>query len=96
VKDLREYGQPVERSWRLAVAVVEQVMWELIEPLDEEGIYARFLAEKGEGVHHIGVAAPRFDDAVAAQAERGNGVVLSGEFSGVRVAYLRHPSVASA
>jgi methylmalonyl-CoA/ethylmalonyl-CoA epimerase len=91
VKDLREYGQPVERSWRLAVAMVGQVMWELIEPLDEEGIYARLLAEKGEGVHHIGVAAPRFDDAVAAQAERGNGVVLSGEFSGVRVAYLRHP-----
>jgi hypothetical protein len=26
-------------------------MWELIEPLDEEGIYARFLAEKGEGIH---------------------------------------------
>jgi hypothetical protein len=26
-------------------------MWELIEPLDEEGIFARFLAEKGEGIH---------------------------------------------
>jgi hypothetical protein len=25
---------------------------------------------------------------VAAQAERGNGVALSGEFSGIRVAYL--------
>jgi hypothetical protein len=30
--------------------MVGRVMWELIEPLDEEGIYARFLAEKGEGV----------------------------------------------
>src|ERR671916_2382800 len=37
----REYGQPVERSTRIAVAMVGQVMWELIEPLDEEGIYAR-------------------------------------------------------
>ena len=36
----REYGQPVERSTRIAVATVGQVMWELIEPLDEEGIYA--------------------------------------------------------
>jgi hypothetical protein len=26
-------------------------MWELIEPLDEEGNYARFLAEEGEGIH---------------------------------------------
>jgi hypothetical protein len=30
VKDLREYGQPVERSWRLAVTMVGKVMWELI------------------------------------------------------------------
>jgi methylmalonyl-CoA/ethylmalonyl-CoA epimerase len=35
----REYGQPVERSTRIAVATVGRVMWELIEPLDEEGIY---------------------------------------------------------
>jgi hypothetical protein len=39
---------PVERSWRLAVATVGQVQWELIEPLDEESVYARFLAERGE------------------------------------------------
>src|SRR5918997_2905738 len=47
----REYGRPVERSTRIAIATVGRVMWELIEPLDEEGIYARFLTEKGEGIH---------------------------------------------
>src|ERR1039457_4483835 len=52
-KDLREYGQPVKRSWRLAVAMVGQLQWELIEPLDDESIYARFLAEKGGGVPRI-------------------------------------------
>ena len=35
--DYREYGEPVERSNR--IAMVGRVMWELIEPLDEEGIY---------------------------------------------------------
>jgi hypothetical protein len=35
----REYGRPVERSNRIAIATVGRVMWELIEPLDEEGIY---------------------------------------------------------
>src|ERR1017187_7219161 len=69
---LQEYGQPVERSWRLAVTMVGRVMWELIEPLDEESVYARFLAEKGEGVHHIAVATPSFDDTVAQQATRGD------------------------
>ena len=87
-KDLREYGQPVMRSWRLGVAMVGQLQWELIEPLDEESIYARFLAEKGGGVHHIAVAAQSFDEMLAMEAKRGIDVPLSGEFEGVRVAYL--------
>jgi methylmalonyl-CoA/ethylmalonyl-CoA epimerase len=85
--DYREYGQPVERSNRIAMAMVGGVMWELIEPLDEEGIYARFLAEKGEGVHHVAVATPDFDGAVA-RAERKDGLMLSCEHSGVDIAYL--------
>lgn len=89
-KDLREYGHAVERSWRVAVAMVGQVMWELIEPLDDESVYARFRAEKGEGVHHIGVATPSRRDAGGSSAEKGTDVVLSGEFDGIRVAY-RHP-----
>jgi methylmalonyl-CoA/ethylmalonyl-CoA epimerase len=88
VANMREDGQPVERSWRLAVAQFGQVQWELIEPLDGESIYARFLAEKGEGVHHVGVAVPSFDETVAAQAEKGNGVLLGGEYNGVTFAYL--------
>ena len=88
VENMREDGRPVERSWRLAISQVGQVQWELIEPLDEGSVYARFLAEKGEGLHHVGVAVPDFDEIVAAQAERGNGVLLGGEYKGVRFAYL--------
>ena len=92
-KDMREYGQSVERSGRGAVTrfattMIGGVMWELIEPLDEDSLWARFLAEKGEGVHHIAVATPNFDGAVAEQAERGNELVLSGTFSGIDLAYL--------
>ena len=92
-EDLHEYGQVVGRSGRgavtrFAIATVGRVMWELIEPLDEESVWARFLAEKGEGVHHIAVATPNFDDAVAEQAMRGDDLVLSGTFSGVKLAYL--------
>jgi len=83
----REYGRPVERSNRIAIATVGRVMWELIEPLDEDGIYARFLAEKGEGVHHVAVATPDFDETVAG-AEREDGLMLRCEHSGVDIAYL--------
>lgn len=92
-EDLREHGRPVGRSGRgavtrFAIATVGRVMWELIEPLDEESVWARFLAEKGGGVHHIAVATPDFDGAVAEQAERGDDPVLGGTFGGVKLAYL--------
>jgi methylmalonyl-CoA/ethylmalonyl-CoA epimerase len=85
--DYREYGEPVDRSNRIAIAMVGRVMWELIEPLDEDGIYARFLAEKGEGVHHVAVATPDFDETVV-RAERKDDVMLSCKHSGIDIAYL--------
>ena len=88
VKDLREYGEPVERSWRLAISQVGQVQWELIEPLDDESIYARFLAEKGEGLHHIGVAVESYEDTIASLEAKGRQVVLGGEYGGLNFAYL--------
>src|ERR671920_2176269 len=92
-ENMLEQGRPVEPSGRGAVTrfattMIGGVMWELIEPLDEDSIWARFLAEKGEGVHHIAVATPSFEGAVAEQAERGNDLVLSGTFSGIDLAYL--------
>jgi methylmalonyl-CoA/ethylmalonyl-CoA epimerase len=62
-------------------------MWELIEPLDEEGIHARFLAEKGEGIHHVAVATPDFDETFG-RAERKDGVMLSCKHSGIDIRYL--------
>src|SRR5712671_2735727 len=67
---LREHGRPVDRSWRLATAMVGTVQWELIEPLDDESDYARFLAEKGGGVHHIAVAPTNYDQALADIADK--------------------------
>jgi methylmalonyl-CoA/ethylmalonyl-CoA epimerase len=92
VKDWLEHGQPAEPSTRFETAMVGRVQWELIQPLDDKSIYARFLAEKGEGVHHIAVAAADFDETLAAEAKRGNDLVLScelgGQYSGIKVAYL--------
>jgi hypothetical protein len=56
VKEWRERGRLAEPSTRFATAMVGRVQWELIQPLDDTSIFAQFLAEKGEGVHHIAVA----------------------------------------
>jgi hypothetical protein len=87
-EDYHEHGEPVERSWRGATTMIGSVEWELIEPLDSESIYARFLAETGGGVHHIAVSTPSFSRTVAAGTRKGEPLVLSGVFSGYKVAYL--------
>ena len=88
VRGMHEDGEPVERTWRLALSQVGQVQWELIQPLDEHSIYARFLAEKGEGLHHVGVAVPSFGRTIEELADKGRGVAFGGEYEGVNFAYL--------
>lgn len=92
LKDLREYGKPVTHSTRIATTMIGQVQWELIEPLDDESTFARFLAEKGEGVHHIAVRTPNFEETVAMPAKQGKELALSCTFSDskrdIKIAYL--------
>jgi methylmalonyl-CoA/ethylmalonyl-CoA epimerase len=87
-QDVRLYGRPVEWRTRAAWAMVGRVQWELIQPLDDNGLFARFLAERGGGVHHIAVATPDFRRTLQEQAVRGNEPILSGTFSGVEVDFL--------
>jgi methylmalonyl-CoA/ethylmalonyl-CoA epimerase len=86
-EDFHEYGQPVERSGRLAATTVGHVHRGLIEPLDDESGYRRFLAENCDGVRHVAVATPKLDEMVA-KADRENSVVLGGRFGGGTVACL--------
>jgi len=88
VKDMRSRGEPVAWSWRLAVAQVGHVQWELVEPLDDDSIYAQFLAERGPGLHHVGVAVASYEEALAEAARRGQDVLLGGEYKGTEFAYL--------
>ena len=85
VKNLREYGQPVERSWRLAVAMVGQVQWELIEPLDDESIYARFSPRRARASTTSASLLRASTRRWRRAGQKGSGVALSGEFSGIRV-----------
>ena len=59
-----------------------------VEPLDNESIFARFLAEKGEVVHYIAVRTPNFEETVAMEAKRGKELPLSCTYSGIKIAYL--------
>jgi len=47
------YGEPGEFSARMAFTELGPVELELIQPLEGESIWADFLRERGEGIHHI-------------------------------------------
>lgn len=86
-ENVRLHGRPVEWKSKIAITMVGTVMWELIQPVDENDLFGRFLAERG-GVHHVAVSTPDFRKVVQDQKERGRGSILSGRFSGVEVHYL--------
>lgn len=61
---------PVQRfepyGMEFCMCRVGNVDFEVMAPLDDSGVIARFLARRGEGLHHIGFAV---DDVVASQAQ---------------------------
>tara|TARA_B100000315_G_C14499883_1_gene551809 strand:- start:62 stop:571 length:510 start_codon:yes stop_codon:yes gene_type:complete len=65
-------------SMKVAMAQVGPVEWELVQPLEGESIYTEFLAQRGEGLHHVGVAVDDFDEAVSALAGEGIGIQMGG------------------
>jgi hypothetical protein len=88
VENMKANGESVASSWRLALAQVGGVMWELIEPLDGHSIYAEFLAEHGEGVHHVGMAGTTFERTLAEFDSEGRAPLMSGRYRGFDFAYL--------
>lgn len=48
---------------------------ELMESIDQDGVIARFLAERGAGVQHVAVRVPDIDSAIREIAGKGGWVV---------------------
>jgi len=88
VKNLTVRGKPVEHAMRVAIAMVGDLMWELIQPLDDKSIYAEFLQEHGEGIHHILFEVGDFHRAEASFKERGHELCQGGQMGGIRYAYF--------
>ena len=75
-------------SWRIAVTMVGDVQWELVQPLDEQSIYAEHLRTRGEGLHHVAVGGTGYRQALDEMRAKGRRVLLGGLYNGVKFAYL--------
>jgi methylmalonyl-CoA/ethylmalonyl-CoA epimerase len=84
VKEMTYRGRRHDYRMRLALAQAGDVMLELIQPLTEENIYTEHLRAKGPGLHHIGIAVPSVEEAVAEAARGGLEVLQTGRGYGLR------------
>jgi Glyoxalase/Bleomycin resistance protein/Dioxygenase superfamily len=88
VKNLTVRGKPVEHAMRVAIAMIGDLMWELIQPLDEKSIYAEFLKEHGEGIHHVLFDVDDFSGAEAHFRRGGHELCQGGQMGKTRYAYF--------
>jgi methylmalonyl-CoA epimerase len=89
---LRERRALPDRGLNVAFVGVGESQIELLEPADPDGTVARFLARRGEGLHHVCFEVPDVDAAIAELAGRGIELIERHATPGAqgRVAFL-HP-----
>ncbi len=68
---------------KLALAFVGPTMYELIEHVTGPSIYEEHLAQRGEGLHHLGYYVQDIDAEIAAMADRGYALLQSGRGFGL-------------
>ena len=68
---LRAEEEVSEQKVRVAVIPIGESRIELLETLDPEGPVGKFLAKKGQGLHHIAVRVDDIRDAIGRLKARG-------------------------
>lgn len=76
------YGEPADFTARMAFTEMGPIELELIQPLEGDNIWADFLEEHGEGIHHIRFNVPDIEPVIAYLKRHGIEVAQSG--SGLR------------
>jgi methylmalonyl-CoA/ethylmalonyl-CoA epimerase len=87
VTEMEKDEAPAPHAMRLALTMVGSVQWELIEPIGDGSIYAEFLREHGEGLHHVGVAVESYAETVDELHRKGHILLQAGNLQGARYAY---------
>ncbi len=81
-------GKETDYAMKLAMAYTGPMMWELIEPLSGPTIYADFLEQKGEGLHHVHCLVADYEKALTWLEKKGIGILMSGTMAQGSYAYL--------
>ncbi|MFZ5974908.1 MAG: VOC family protein [Bacillota bacterium] len=79
-------GERVDYAMRLALCNIGNVQWEIIEPKDDKSIYAEFLKEHGEGLHHCAFIAD-YNEFDQKMKSKGYKVLQAGTWTGFTYTY---------
>ena len=88
------YDEVEDQSVRLAMIPVGESRLELLEPTDEESPIGKFLAKRGEGIHHIALTVDNIEEALERFKAAGARLIDSTPRQGAhntRIAFI-HPS----
>jgi methylmalonyl-CoA/ethylmalonyl-CoA epimerase len=88
VSEMSRDDAPSAFRFRIAVTMVGSVQWELVQPLEDKGVFAEFLAERGEGVHHVAVGGRAYPETLEAMRTKGRRMLQGGHYNGVTFAYM--------
>jgi methylmalonyl-CoA/ethylmalonyl-CoA epimerase len=77
-------GEPAEYVLKVCFAEADNVVWEIMEPIDGPTILQDFLEQHGEGIHHVAFdcGGAAWQSRLAAFAARGFQLTQSGRFAG--------------
>lgn len=87
VSALEKDERPAAHAMRVGLAMVGEVQWELIEPVDGPNIYSEWMDAHGEGLHHLGLGVRSYDDTIDLVHARGGTILQSGNLQGAKYAY---------
>jgi methylmalonyl-CoA/ethylmalonyl-CoA epimerase len=61
---------------------------ELLQPLDDKSIWAKFIRDKGEGIHHAAFGVSNYDEMVSTLSGQGHPLLVAASFEGCRWCYF--------
>jgi hypothetical protein len=81
-------GKAAKYRVLIAMCRLENIFFEIIQPLSGDTIYKEFLEEKGEGLHHLGFIVDDLDEETEKFEMSGLETVQTGRFQGGGFAYF--------
>jgi 4-hydroxyphenylpyruvate dioxygenase-like putative hemolysin len=73
---------------RLVFVKFGPLTFELLEPLDDKSIWSKFIAEHGEGIHHVAFGVSNYDEMVDTLTAQGHPLLVAAVFNGCRWCYF--------